>query len=135
MRLIRRASCAPPEIEIRTSWRAGPKGFGLSLLRLPRYNDANEAPPSRRARPGRVVSDVPPKSRPDRSFDVVSKHWAVLGGFQTAAECKAAQTETMQSAGRMLNDPSITDGQFLAQQSLRAMCKCVADDDPRLKDD
>ena len=76
---------------------------------------------------------------PDRSFSEPGPGWAILDSFRTAAECKAAQSKTMQSAMRMLDDAGrpggITDGVFLAQQSLRAGCKCVADDDPRLKGD
>ena len=82
----------------------------------------------------------PPPPRPDHESLEPGPDWTILAGFQTKAECKAAQSKTMQSAWPTLKGNSgapggATDPKFLAQQLLISQCRCVADDDPRLKGD
>ena len=100
----------------------------------------NESQPHRRARLGRVVSDVPPRVSdwPNLIYDTnapLSK-WQQGGSFDTAKECEEGKKEI---PGLMLQtiDKMPAEEKQKAMQSIMTMLsepQCIATDDPRLKE-
>ena len=73
----------------------------------------------------------------DPSSDSVKRdapytHWRNMGSFDTAADCAAEQSKLQQSAAVLTQDSQPIQLRILGRSQVAA--RCVASDDPRLKE-